>query len=55
MVGVAFEEPVGLALEELKAGLFEVGKDRLKVGLLAVGLRAIPNISSVEVEFSRLI
>ena len=36
MIGFALEELAGLTLEELEAGLLGVGKDQLKLGLLAV-------------------
>jgi len=36
VIGFAVEEPAGLTLEELEAGLLRVRKDRLKLGLLAV-------------------
>jgi len=34
VAGFALEEPVGLTLEELEAGLLGAGKDRLNLGLL---------------------
>ena len=34
----ALEEPAGLMLEELEAGLLCAGKDRLKLGLLVVAV-----------------
>ena len=36
MIIFAVEEPAGLTLEELEAGLFGVGMDRLKLGLLII-------------------
>jgi len=36
--GFALEELVGLMLEELEAGLLGVGKDRLKLDLLAIAV-----------------
>jgi len=46
VIDFALEEPVGLTLEELEAGLLGAGKDQLKLGLPVFAALELPQTRS---------